>query len=157
MSTKSPRATSGHSAIPEPPHVNPNRRFQLPRLRELPFQFRHQPRHLLLERLLILVALRRPDVTAGRQRVPVRPHLFHRRHAAETGNGLRDSRPLERPFSLREPGISAPSLRPSRNRISPLRRRKPPVPPRFFERNQSAHGICVLANNCPESCTMQST
>src|SRR5436190_10198699 len=55
-------------------NVPANCRFQLPPFRKLLFQLRHQSRHLPLERLLILVALRRPDI----------PHLIHCRYAAET-------------------------------------------------------------------------
>src|SRR5712691_11172534 len=76
-------------------NVPANCRFQRPPLRKLPFQLRHEPRHLLLELLLIFVALRRLDIATWRDRVPVRPHLLHGRHVAETrviwGLALSDS------------------------------------------------------------------
>src|ERR1700691_4932937 len=101
---REPSVTSRHpSHISQPPQPIPNGPSQLLPVAKLSFQLRHEPRHLLLKRLLILVALSRPHIPPRRQRVAVRPHLLHIRHAAEARHRLRYPRPPKRPVHRRHP------------------------------------------------------
>ena len=89
-----------------------------------------------------------PPVAASSPRTDPHPRRSPAtRHSAPHPLSLRgrNAAPLPRP------PVPSACVRPSRNRISPLRSRKPPVPPRFFARNQSAHKICTMQSVAPRT------
>src|SRR5579883_3081567 len=86
-SHNSPIEARRHSpAIPQLLQIGRDRRVELRRLRLLLPQRRDEPRHLLLERLSIILLRLRPHVPPRREHVAVLAHLLQRRALAEAGD-----------------------------------------------------------------------